>query len=243
MDVPPHRSHPTSESDLAEVGLGTRLTVEGEHPAAAAPEPSPGVAGGLARGQPADPAGGLARGRPHDPVVVRAQVQAAGVTTRYARVGCGPPLVLLDLAGDAEAHPLVRALGARLRVIVPERWSAPGLDGGSHPPRPLTTWLGPLLDGLGLPRVSLLAAGELAVPALAFALVESARVERLVLLEGGAVDLSAPVEALVGRLEPARPDLLLLDATAGAAGTPALEAILSFLCGDVPGAIGQVQRA
>jgi pimeloyl-ACP methyl ester carboxylesterase len=177
------------------------------------------------------------------PEVVRCEVRAAGVATRYARAGSGRPVLVLGLSDGTELHPLARELGRDLRVIAPERWSGPGGYAGDRPPLPLAAWLGPFLEGLGVPNVTLVASSELAFPALAFALGETARVDGLVLVHDGVAPSAAIPEGspdtfpdthpdtFSERLLPSRLPLLLVGTPAHATPGSAAGVIVRFLEG------------
>lgn len=107
------------------------------------------------------------------PGAVEAVVQAGATETRYHRAGCGAPLLLLVPGGAAGAlgGPLFALLSARFRVVAP----VPPEDEAE-----VERWLGEVLDGLGLSRPALVAAGALAAPARAFARADPERVGRVV---------------------------------------------------------------
>lgn len=122
-----------------------------------------------------------------------AEVRAHDRVMHYRRSGKGPYLIALaDPASDALVSAHLEALSGSFRVIVPQlpRDSA---DDGT-----LARWLGEFMEGLGLPEVTLLAAGNSCVPAVEAALSCDA-VRRLVLLSGR----HGAAESLDGRLEPA----------------------------------------
>jgi hypothetical protein len=153
-----------------------------------------------------------------------AQVRAADYITRYVRHGAGKPVVVLDLGDGALWPELTGALAARHRVILPE---APAAE--AH----FAVWLRGFLDGMGLPAVTLIAAGPFCLPALEFALLDPDRLERLVLVPAGAADATGltgalgttPAGALLGMLVVRR------DHPAG----EALDLIVEFIGGANPG--------
>jgi hypothetical protein len=116
-----------------------------------------------------------------------AQVRAADYVTRYVRHGAGKPVVVLDLADGTLWPELTDALAAGHRVILPE---APAAE--AH----FAAWLRGFLDGMGLPAVTLIAAGPFCLPALEFALLDPDRLERLVLVPAGAADATGLTGAL-----------------------------------------------
>jgi pimeloyl-ACP methyl ester carboxylesterase len=97
---------------------------------------------------------------------------------RYRRVGAGRPLVVLRGAADGDAlwPELDAPLAARFRVLVPEL--PEGCDD-------LAAWIGAFLEGVGLDRVTLLAAEPCCLAALEVALLDPHRVERLALVPAG----------------------------------------------------------
>lgn len=110
-----------------------------------------------------------------------AQVRTADHITRYTRVGSGRPVVVLDpIPGAATLWPeLLDGLAQHHRVVVPE---VPEVE------TRFTTWLRGFVDGMGLPRMTLVATGDLCMPAMEFALLDPDRVERLVLVPEGRVE-------------------------------------------------------
>jgi hypothetical protein len=111
---------------------------------------------------------------------IRAEVFAGDAVTAYVRIGRGRPVVMLRrtmAASNASAgsfwDAVMEAVARRCRVVAPE--NAVGREGFS-------LWLTSFLDGLGIPRVSLVADGDVAVEAIAFGLSQNDRMERLVLV-------------------------------------------------------------
>jgi pimeloyl-ACP methyl ester carboxylesterase len=124
-----------------------------------------------------------------------AQVRAADHVTRYTRCGSGHPVLLLypiepDVA-EAECAAiwadLVDRLAQHRRVIVPEIPTT-----GSR----FATWLRGFIDGIGLPALTLVAAGPACMPALEFVLTDPERVERLVLIPVGGAEETGLVAVL-----------------------------------------------
>jgi hypothetical protein len=110
------------------------------------------------------------------PAETLAEVRAHDRVMRYRRAGTGRPLVVLRGTADALWPELDAHLVTRFRVITPEL----SADCGD-----LAAWLGTFLEGVGLARVTLLAAEPCCVAALELALLDGYRVERLVLVPGG----------------------------------------------------------
>jgi pimeloyl-ACP methyl ester carboxylesterase len=123
------------------------------------------------------------------PPFTRATVVDGLTETLYRRAGHGAPVVVLA-AGDSPAGvALLDALPRRFRVIAPELPASrrDGNGGGRDVWPAFPTWLSGFLDGLGLGGVAVVAEERFGGAALGFALLEPARVERLVLvLDGGA---------------------------------------------------------
>jgi pimeloyl-ACP methyl ester carboxylesterase len=181
------------------------------------------------------------------PILVHASLLADGWETPYVRSGTGSPLLLLGDPADPIVQSLVTPLAGVHRVIVPE---VPGVarPRRGQPVRPPTfaSWLRHFLDGIGLPRATLvLAHSEMVGAALAFALSEPSRVSRVVVLfaspggesgafaSGGALGGAASV-LLVPRLA-ARGKEALEDGSARIAAE-----ILALAPGSEPTAVGQV---
>jgi pimeloyl-ACP methyl ester carboxylesterase len=105
----------------------------------------------------------------------------AGVTvTDYVRAGDGP--VVLFLARQQAQHPIFAVLATAFRVIAPELPRYTSDDGRSRHPPPFASWLRDFLDGLGVPRVILVADDTFAHDAQAFSLTDPTRVDRVALL-------------------------------------------------------------
>ena len=111
---------------------------------------------------------------------VRCVVRAGSSDTTYIRVGSGESVTLMVTDHDAPlSQSLFEGLGTRFRVISPVT-------------RPestdFNTWLASFLDGLGITSTNLIVHEELAANALVFALLESGRVDRLVILADHGLD-------------------------------------------------------
>lgn len=114
----------------------------------------------------------------------------AGRVTRYVRRGVGPPVVLLrrEDGPHGELWPaLVETIAERCRVIIPEVPDADAEFG---------SWMRGFLDGVGLPPVTLIAAGTLCVPALEFALLDADRLSGLLLVPAGRAEETGLTGAL-----------------------------------------------
>lgn len=126
---------------------------------------------------------------PERPTLVHASVCACGTTTNYRRAGAGNLVVLLGARFLAPtAQPIIEALAARYRVIIPDL-PLPMPDDRA-PAAAVSGWLRSFLDGLGATELSIVASDDVALAALAFALSDEGRVRRLVLLVH---ELSDPV--------------------------------------------------
>lgn len=184
---------------------------------------------------------------PHAALRARPSVDAGAVTTYYARLGNGEPILVLGSGGAADSLGafLLAPLAARFRVIAPEPPVECGtrmlsLPGGAGAPA-FATWLRDFLDGLGTEQVSIVAEGKLAIPSLCFALSDPGHVGRLVLLYPDAPEPS-PCESVIGEIvHPSGTPLLVLrvDATAGDPASPLApqlcDAVIRFLSGEADG--------
>jgi len=106
----------------------------------------------------------------------RAAVRAGANLTEYTRAGAGRPvLLLLQRDGQDTAYPadILTAISSQFRVIAPER-----IPNGTE----FGQWLSTFLDGLGLDAISIVTEDEFGVPVFGFALLEPARVRRVVVL-------------------------------------------------------------
>jgi hypothetical protein len=119
----------------------------------------------------------------------RAEVRVGGYVTRYVRRGVGRPVVLLAAPSETNAlwPELLDAIAAQRRLVLPD---VPVSEAR------FSSWLRGFLDGVGLPLVSLIAAGSCCLPAVELALLDPDRFERLVLIPDGC----AEVTGLMGRL-------------------------------------------
>lgn len=113
---------------------------------------------------------------PTHPAETLAEVRAHDQVMRYRRAGAGRPLVVLRGAPDALWPELDADLATRFRVVTPELSD----DGGD-----VAAWAGDFLEGVGLDRVTLLAAEPYCVAALELVLLDTYQVERLVLVPAG----------------------------------------------------------
>lgn len=152
---------------------------------------------------------------------VRAFVHTPGARTRYVRSGRGAPAILLT--ESAWTGPLLRRLGEGLCVFVPEVPAARTAATDPLGRLAFCRWLCSFFDGLGVERASLVAGSGHAAAALAFALLEEDRVERLVL-----VDAPDPLDAPDAELA-ARTTRPLLCLHAPAVTAAAVESAALFL--------------
>lgn len=117
---------------------------------------------------------------------VRAFVHAGGATTAYLRGGHGAPVVLLGEPRSSEI--LLPRLCRDFRVFAPEV-TAPAAAAGDPVGRlAFCRWLRAFLDGVGIERCAVVACAPHGAAALAFAMLEEERVERLVLLDPRSLD-------------------------------------------------------
>jgi pimeloyl-ACP methyl ester carboxylesterase len=138
--------------------------------------------------------------------VVRAAVFDGITDTPYHRAGRGAPVIVLAPDDSRVGDALLAALSLQFRVIAPDlpcrRTNAPG----AHPSFP--TWFRGFLDGLGLSRVALVAESRFGAAALAFALLEPERVQRLAVVFNAAEE-PAPHEAIADSLRRAGTPVLV----------------------------------
>ena len=127
------------------------------------------------------------------------EVRANDRVMRYRRSGTGAAVLLVAPCdgGDALWADLPAYLSSRFRLIVPEIQSCPRPDE--------SVVLQCFLEGLGTPRVAIVAANELCMPSLELALRNPDQVSHLVLVSGGESDgstvdgtlmTSAPLESV-----------------------------------------------
>lgn len=154
-----------------------------------------------------------------------AQVRSADYTTRYIRVGAGQPVIVVDatMSPGSLWPELIGRLADGRRLIIPE------VNGGHDRFAP---WLRSFLDGMGLPPVTLIATGELCLRSLEFALLESERVERVVLVPSGAADETG----LAGVMTPSigTRSVSVLIVRRDCPSTQAIPLIERFLKGETP---------
>jgi pimeloyl-ACP methyl ester carboxylesterase len=153
----------------------------------------------------------------------RAQVRTADHTTRYSRIGTGRPVLVLDAQGFAATLwlELIERLAQHHRVIVPE---VPVAE-----PR-FSAWLRGFVEGMGLPPMTLVAAGDLCLRSLEYALLDPERIERLVLVPSGGGDETG----LAGVLTPSvgAADIAILILRRDCAAAEAIPALERFLRGE-----------
>lgn len=122
-----------------------------------------------------------------------AQVCTADHATRYLRYGSGHPVLVLD-CGVGDGGPDASVVDARDQIVWPELFER--LSRGSRvilPDNPIVGprfagWLRGFIDGIGLPPLTLIAAGSICVAAMEFALTDPERVQRLILIPAGAAE-------------------------------------------------------
>ena len=106
-----------------------------------------------------------------------AEVRAHDQVMRYHRAGAGRPVVVLrSMMDDCLWPELDACLAVAFRVLTPEV-PVSGLD--------IARWLSGFLEGMGLARVTLVAAADYCLPALELVLLGADQVERLVLVPAG----------------------------------------------------------
>lgn len=154
-----------------------------------------------------------------------AQVRSADYTTRYIRVGAGQPVIVVDATMSPESlwPDLIGRLTDGRRLIIPE------VQGG---PDRFTPWLRSFLDGMGLPPVILVAAGDLCLASLEFALLEAERVERLLLVPSGSAEETGLVSVMTPSVGSKTVAMLVIRRDCPA--EEAIPLIERFLRGEVP---------
>jgi hypothetical protein len=162
------------------------------------------------------------------PAETLAEVRAHDQVMRYRRAGTGRPLVVLRCTPDALWPELDAHLVTRFRVITPTL----STDCGD-----LAAWVGDFLEGVGLDRVTLLAAEPCCLAALELALLNEHQVERLVLVPSGAASETGLDGTLATR--PAGVSVPLLLLRRGLPAADALRLLRDFLERDArPAAVG-----
>lgn len=134
--------------------------------------------------------------------VERCSARAGNVRTCYWAAGSGETLVLLHGggAGAATWHPLIPALSAYFRVIVPDIVGFGESDKPSAPyDRPFfSQWLWDFLCALGLNRSHLAGLSMGGPIAVQFCLDHAERVDRLVLIDSAGLGKEMPAGAFLG---------------------------------------------
>ena len=110
------------------------------------------------------------------PAETLAEVRAHDQVMRYRRAGAGRPLVVLRGGPESLWPDLDDDLATHFRVVTPELPSDC---------EDVAAWARQFLEGVGLDRVTLLAADPCCVAALELALLNAYQVERLVLVPSG----------------------------------------------------------
>lgn len=154
-----------------------------------------------------------------------AQVRSADYTTRYIRVGAGEPVLIID----AQMSPcslwpeLISRLAEGRRVILPEVPIAHDR---------FVAWLRSFLDGMGLPPITLVATGDLCFPSLEFTLLESERIQRLILVPAGTAEETGLVSVMTPSLGASSVSMLVVRRDYSA--QDAVPLIERFLRGEMP---------
>lgn len=129
----------------------------------------------------------------------RAVVRAGADETVYQRAGAGRPIVALSTRtlDDGAWSAVITGLATRFRVIVPL------VDPGRAD---FSGWLRRFLDGIGLTSAVLLADEPLSAPALGFSVLDTDRVEGLVVFaESDADSVTEIGNCRVLTVRPGRP--------------------------------------
>ena len=141
-----------------------------------------------------------------------AEVRAAEHVTRYFRRGAGLPVVVLGALEDADHvwPDLIEALPQHCRVFLPQS-PAKGRD--------FASWLLAFVDGLGLPKVAVVAGGPFCVAALDLATLAPDQLGSFVLIPATEAEASGLTAELNAAAPIAAPVLII------ARGQPAPEAM------------------
>jgi hypothetical protein len=162
------------------------------------------------------------------PAETLAEVRAHDQVMRYRRAGAGRPLVVLRGSAEALWPELEAELATRYRVVTPEL---------SDDCPDVAAWARDFLEGLGLDRVTLLAAEPCCLAALELVLLNAYQVERLVLVPSGAAGETGLDGTLATSLAGVSVPLLVV--RRGLPGGEALPLLRGFLgVGGRPGAVG-----
>ena len=177
-----------------------------------------------------------------EPEAIRARVFTGDVSIPYVLAGEGLPVLLLRPESDGEPTDeatddlCFRGLARHLRVVAPVLPNGGDVHaaGGRGARSAFSRQVRDFMDGLGLARVSVVAQGRFAVPALGFSLVDPERVRRLALVFRDELDPDFPLAAATDRFEVASTSLLVLRvATKDGVGGPwaerSLDPLLRFL--------------
>ena len=150
-----------------------------------------------------------------------AEVRAHDQLMRYHRTGSGRPVVVLRTSNDDSLWPeLTACLAVAFRVLTPD---VPAGDAD------MARWLGGFLEGIGLHRVTVIAADAFCIPALELVLLGADQVERLVLVSTGAAAETALDGTLATSVDGAAVPLLMMRRELPA--TDALPLLMDFLRG------------
>lgn len=134
---------------------------------------------------------------------------AGSELVNFQQAGRGKPVLMLAAGAGAGTEPeLALALAERFRVVLPCLGQPNGGNGGSGtttpPDHPAITPVGEtielFLDTLGFARVTLVATPPYASAALAYALMDAERVERLVIFIDDRLRNGTPIPLLSDRL-------------------------------------------
>jgi pimeloyl-ACP methyl ester carboxylesterase len=180
-----------------------------------------------------------------DPVLDSApllpMVEIGGARTSYRQAGEGRPVLLLDWGTHGGDPPrLLSPLARHFRVLAPllaER------EMQERSPLDVVRWLHDLVDTLGLDRPAVVAASELALATLAFAVSDPERAERSVIIFPHDAGASGPAPILRDCLGGARHPLLLAGLPRGGSAIPKgfLEELVGFLEGRLPAGVAPVE--
>lgn len=128
---------------------------------------------------------------------VGATAWAGSELVEFQQAGRGKPLLMLAPGAEAGTEPrLAQALANRFRVVLPTIT----LRHGAEPATPVGETIERLLDTLGFGRVVLVATPPYASAALAYALTDAERVERLVIFIDDRIRTGSSISIVSDRL-------------------------------------------
>lgn len=134
--------------------------------------------------------------------VDKSEVTSGPIKTAYLSVGDGQPVVLLHGAGAGAVtwRTVMGSLSAQFHVIAPDivGYGESDKPSASYDRPYFSAWFGDFLDRLGLQKTSIVGSSQGGAIALQFAIENPERVEKLVLVDSGALGKGMPLGAFLG---------------------------------------------